>query len=148
MVLNSLYFCLPGKLLISPSNLNESLARWSILVHRFFSFITWNISCYSLLACRASVEKSANNLMGCPLPLFVFVLLLLLIVYLCCLIFVSSITMYLGVFLLRFILPGTFLCFLDMVDYFLSHVGGSFQLLPLEIRSQVLSLSLLLMGSL
>ena len=37
------------------------------------------------------------------------------------LIFVSLITMCLGVFLLGFILPGT-LCFLDLVDYFLSHV--------------------------
>ena len=37
------------------------------------------------------------------------------------LIFVSLITVCLGVFLLGFILPGT-LHFLDLVDYFLSHV--------------------------
>ena len=41
------------------------------------------------------------------------------------LIFVSLITMYLGVFLLRFILPGT-MHFLDLVDYFLSHVREVF----------------------
>ena len=54
------------------------------------------------------------------------------------LIFVSLITVCLGVFLLGFIFPGT-LCFLDLVDYFLSHVWEVFQLLPLEIFSQVLS---------
>ena len=41
------------------------------------------------------------------------------------LIFVSLITMYLGVFLLGFILPGI-LCFLDLVDYFISHVQEVF----------------------
>ena len=38
-----------------------------ILGCRFFSFITLNISCHSLLTCRVSVEKSADNLMGVPL---------------------------------------------------------------------------------
>ena len=41
------------------------------------------------------------------------------------LIFVSLITMCLSVFLLGFILPGT-LCFLDLVDYFLSHIRSVF----------------------
>ena len=41
------------------------------------------------------------------------------------LIFVSLITMCLDVFLLGFILPGT-LCFLDLIDYFLSHVQKVF----------------------
>ena len=41
------------------------------------------------------------------------------------LIFVSLITMCYGMFLLGFILPGT-LCFLDLVDYFLSHVWEVF----------------------
>ena len=39
----------------------------SILGCRFFPFITLNISCHSLLACRVSVEKSADSLMGVPL---------------------------------------------------------------------------------
>ena len=39
------------------------------------------------------------------------------------LVFVSLITVHIGMFLLVFILPGT-LCFLDLVDYFLSHAGG------------------------
>ena len=41
------------------------------------------------------------------------------------LIFIILITMCLGVFLLGFILPGT-LCFLDLIDYFLSHVREIF----------------------
>ena len=41
------------------------------------------------------------------------------------LIFVSLITMYLTVFLLGFILPGN-LSFLDLVDYFLSHISKVF----------------------
>ena len=67
VVLNSLNFCLSGNLLISPSNLKESHAGQSILGCRFFPFIILNISCHSLLACRVSVEKSADNLMGVPL---------------------------------------------------------------------------------
>ena len=64
VVLNSFNFCLSVKLLISPSNLKETFAGWSILVCRFFPFVTLNILCHSLLACRVSVEKSADNLMG------------------------------------------------------------------------------------
>ena len=56
--------------------------------------------------------------------LFVTFLLLLLIFYLF-LIFVSLITMCLSVLFLGFILPGT-LCFLDLVNYFLSHVREVF----------------------
>ena len=59
--------CLSEKLLISPSNLNESLAGLSILGCSFFLFITLNISCHSLLDCRVSIEESAGILMGIPL---------------------------------------------------------------------------------
>ena len=44
------------------------------------------------------------------------------------LIFVTLIIICLGVFFLAFILPGT-LCFLDLVDYFLSHVREFFSYL-------------------
>ena len=64
MVLNSLNLCLSVKLLTSPANLNESLDAWSILGCSFFSFITLNILCHSLLACRFSAEKLADNLLG------------------------------------------------------------------------------------
>ena len=67
VVLNSLNFCLSEKLLISPSILNKILARYSNLDCRFFPFITLNISCYSLLACKVSAERSAVKHMGFPL---------------------------------------------------------------------------------
>ena len=67
VVLNSPKFCLSGKLFISPSILNEILARDSNLGCRFFPFNTLNISCHSLRACRVSVEKSAGSLMRGPL---------------------------------------------------------------------------------
>ena len=82
-----LSFCLSVKLLISLSNLNEILARSSNLGCRFFPFITLNISCHSLLACRVSAEKSAVNLMGVPLYVicrfsFFFLINLFLFIYL------------------------------------------------------------------
>ena len=107
VVLNSLNFCLSGKLLISPSNLKESLAGQSILGCRFFPFIALNISCHSLLACRVSVEKSADSLMGVPLYVICHFSLVAFNTLSLSLTFVSLITMCLGVFLLGFILPGT-----------------------------------------
>ena len=91
-------------LLISLTNLIESLAGESILGCRFFLFITWTIFCHYLLACRVSVEKSAKNLMGFPLYIVFFPLLLLIFLSLS-LTFVSLIPMCLDVFLLGFILP-------------------------------------------
>ena len=73
VVLNSFSFPLSVKLLIFPSNLNENL----LLGCRFSPFITLNILCHSLLACRISAEKSANSLMGVPLCVICFLLLLL-----------------------------------------------------------------------
>ena len=67
VVLNSLNFWLSEKLLISPSILNEILARYSNLGCRFFPFSTLNISCHSLLACRVSAERSIVKHMGFPL---------------------------------------------------------------------------------
>ena len=72
-----------------------------------FPFITWTISCHSLLACRVSVEKSAGNLVGFPFhALFPFSLVAFNILSLS-LIFIILITICLGVFLLGFILHGT-----------------------------------------
>ena len=81
VVIHFLKFCLSVKLLISPSNPKEDLAEQRILGCRLFSFITLNISYHSLLACRVSVEKSADNLIPCML--FVIFPLLLVIFYLC-----------------------------------------------------------------
>ena len=67
VVPNSLNFCLSGKILISASDLKVSLAGQNILGCGFFHFITLNISCHSLLACKVFVEISADSLMGFPL---------------------------------------------------------------------------------
>ena len=108
VVLNSLKFCLSGKLLISSLNLNESLAGQCILACRFFCLITLNIPCHSLLACKVSVQKSAGNLLGVPLYVIChFSLVAFNILSLSLIFFISLITVYLDVFLLGFILFGT-----------------------------------------
>ena len=118
VVLMSLKVCFSEKLFISPSILNEILARYSTLGCRFFPFSTLNISCYSHLSCSVSAKKSAVKHMGlnsyitCCFPLTAFNILFL------CLIFLSVISMYLGIFLLGFILYGT-LHLLDLIGYFL-----------------------------
>ena len=63
VMLNSLNFCMPVKLLISPSILNVIFAEYSNLGCRFLSFSTLNIFCRSLLACRVSAESFALNCM-------------------------------------------------------------------------------------
>ena len=69
-MLNSLSFCFSVKLLISLSNLNRSCwVEYSYLY--FFPYITLNIFCHSLLACRVSVEKTADNFMEFPCMLFI-----------------------------------------------------------------------------
>ena len=117
VVLNFLNFCLSEKLFISPSILNEILPGNSNLGCRFSPFSTLNISCHSLLACGVSAETSAVKRTGFPLYVTCcFSLTAFNILYLC-LVFVSF-SMFLGMFLLGFILYGT-LCLLDLIDYFL-----------------------------
>ena len=116
VVLDSLNFCLSGKGLISPLNLNKESCRQSVLGCSFFPFITLNISCHSILAGRVSVEKSADNLMGVPFYIIYSFSLGAFKILSLSLILVSLIIMCLGVFLLGFILLGT-LCFLDLVEY-------------------------------
>ena len=66
VVLNSLN--LSEKFLMSPSILNEILAKQNNLGCRFFfPFSTLNICCHSLLACRDPAERSAVKHMGFPL---------------------------------------------------------------------------------
>jgi len=107
VVWNSLNFSLSEKLLISPSILNEVLARYSNIGCRFFPFSTLNISCHSLLVCRVSPGRSAFQCMGFPshvtwsFSLAAFNILSL------GLVFVSLISICLGMVLLGFILYGT-----------------------------------------
>ena len=81
--------------------------------------------CHSFLVCRVSVEKSANNLKRIPLYAISYFSLVAFNILSLSLAFVVLITMCLGVFLLGFILLRT-LCFLHLVDYFLSHVRKVF----------------------
>ena len=88
----------------------RSLPSRVILVEnreRFFPFITLNISCHYLLACRLSAEQSTVNLMGVPLYIICHFSLVAFNNFPLSLIFVNLIIMHLGMFLLGFILPGT-----------------------------------------
>ena len=107
MVLNSLNFCFSEKLFIPPSILNEILAGYSNLGCRCFPFGTLNIPCHSLLACRASAERSAVKHMGFPLYFTCYFSLIAFSILSLYLAFVSLISMCLGMFLLVFIQYGT-----------------------------------------
>ena len=126
VVLNSLTFCLSEKFFISPSVLNEILAGYSNLGCRFFPFSILNISFHSLMACRVSAERSAVKHMGFPLYVTCCFSLAAFNILSLCLVFVSLISMCLGVFLLGFILLWDSWHFLDLIDYFLFHVGDIF----------------------
>ena len=65
------------------------------------------MSCHSLLACRVSAERSAVNLMGIPLYIICYFSLAAFNIFSLYLIFDNLINMYLGMFLLGFILCGT-----------------------------------------
>ena len=125
-VLNSFSFCLSKKLLISLSNLSESLAGYSILGSRFFSFVTLNISCHSLLDFRVSALRSAVTLMGVPLYVI------------CCFSLVAFNILFFVFSFCQFDLYGSFcvclwvypvwdsLGFLNLSECFLSDIGEIF----------------------
>ena len=106
VVLNSLNFCLSE--IISPSILNKVLASYSNLSCRVFPFSTLNISCHSLLDCRVSAERSAATRMGFPLYVTCCFFLAAFSILSFRLLFVSLVSMYLGVCLLGFTLVGLF----------------------------------------
>ena len=144
------YFCLSEKLFISLSILNEFVASYTNLGCRFFPLSTLNISCHTLLACRVSAERSAVKHMGFPLyATWCFSLAAFNIIL--CLVFVSLISVCLGMFLYQFILYGT-LCLLDLIEvlYFLFHVGETFNynLFKNFLMPSPLCFSLLLLGPL
>ena len=142
-MLSSLNFCLFGKLLISPSNLNESLAGYGILGCMFFPFITLNISCHSLLACRVSVEKSADSLMGVPLYVICHFSLVAFNILSLSLTFVSLITMCVSHCVPSGIYPAWDSALPGLVQLFFSMLGKFSSII--QIFSWVLPLSLLLL---
>ena len=92
-------------------NLSEILAEQGNLGCKFFPFITLNIQCWFLLACRVSAAVSAVNLMRIPLDViscFSFVALIFLLAFNFC-----QFDLCLGMFLLGFILFGTLCAGLD-----------------------------------
>ena len=103
------FICLES--FFSSINLNQILARYSNLGCRFFPNSTLNTSCHSLLACRVSAERSAVKHIGFPLYgtcCFSFAAINILSL---CLVFVSLISMCLGMFCLGFVLSGTLCAF-------------------------------------
>lgn len=67
--MDKLSICFSRNLFISPSSLNNNLARQNILDWKlfFFPFSTLKIACCSLLVWKVSIEKSADSIMGIPL---------------------------------------------------------------------------------
>ena len=125
MVLNSLNFCLSEKSFYFSIKMNEIFAWYNNLGCRFFPFSTLYISCHFLLASRVSSERSAVKHMEFPLYVTCYFSLDAFNILSLCLVFISFISMCLGMFLLGFILYGT-LCLLDLIGYILFHVGEIF----------------------
>ena len=98
------------------------------------------------LACRVSIEKSADSLMSDTLYIIFHFLLIVLNILSLSFTFVSLVSMCLGVFLLGFILPGT-LCFPDLADCFLSHVKEVFSYYVLQFLIFICIEVLYLQGS-
>ena len=108
----------------------------SILGCIFFPFSTLNISCHSLLACRVSIEKSVDNLMGFPLYVtFCFFLAAFRILSLS--LTFAIFMMCLGVGLFGFNLFGA-LC----ASYILKSVSFRFGKFPVIISSNIFSIPL------
>ena len=107
-----------------------------------------SISCYSLLACRVSAEKSAVNLMGVPLYVICHFSLAAFNNFSLSLIYATLITMCLGVFLLGFILYGTLCASWTWVAISFPILGKFSTITSSNIFSGPFSLSLLLLGPL
>ena len=66
-MMNSFSFFFSGKLFICPLILNDIFAGYNKLGYRSLLFMTLNISCQSLLACKVSFKTAVGRLMGTPL---------------------------------------------------------------------------------
>ena len=145
VVLNSLNFCLSKKLFIFPSILNDILAGYSNLGCRFFPFSTLNISCHSLLACRVPAERPAVKRMGFPLYVTCCFSLVAFNIFSLCLVFVSFIMC-----VSWHVSPWVYsvwdsLHLLDLIDYFLFHVGEIFNYNLFKTFFHIISFPLLIL---
>ena len=139
MLLNSLNFCLFVKLLIICQFWMRALLGRVFLVVSLFPVFTLNIWCHSFLACRVSAQNSADNHMGCPLC---FSLMHYLLLFPC---FNIVLCVY---FLLTWLICfssysslGLSLFFLDLGNYFHSHVRKFFSVISQNISLGPLSFS-------
>ena len=87
--------------------MNEILARYNNLGCRFFPFTTLNISCHFLLACRLFAERSTVKIIEFPLYVTCSFSFAAFNIISSCLVFISLISMCLGMFLLGLVLYGT-----------------------------------------
>ena len=132
--MNYFSFFLSGKLFICPSVLNDSFAGQNNHARSLLLFMTLNISCKCLLACKVSFEKSADSLMGTPLQVtncFSLAAFKILSLFLN---FGILITMCLAVHILCMHLVWDSWCFLELQVYFL-HQTKSFISLFFQIFS-------------
>ena len=141
--MNSLRFFLSGKLFICLLILNNIFAGQSNLGCRSLLFMTLNISCQSLLACKVSFEKSPDSLMGTPLQVTNYVSLPAFKILSLSLNFGISIIMYLGVVLFGSNLFRTL--YASWTYMFISFTKlGKFSFIIFPKSFQILALSLLL----
>ena len=122
-MLNSLNFCLSVRLPIFPSILNEILARENNFVCRFFPFSTFNIPCHYFWPAEFLAAGSPIKRVGFPLCVTYCFSLAAFNILSLCLIFVSLISMCLGMFLLGFIPYGTLCASWTRSTIFFSFLG-------------------------
>ena len=94
-----------------------------LLVIGSFPFISLNILCYSLLACKVSAEESAYRLIGVPLYITSLLFPVLVLRFFCIFNFCHLMSWCRPVWIH---LVWDFLCFLDLYVCFLSQVGAFF----------------------
>ena len=140
--MNSFSFTLSGKHFICPSILNDSFAGQSNLGCRSLTFMTSNTSFQPLLACRVSLEKSGDNLMGTALQVTVsFSLAGFKILFVFNLWHFNYVSQCHPLCLRHSVLPGL-VCLFSLPNY------GSFFMLFFQVSFQFLALPLLLLAPL
>ena len=140
--MNSFSFTLSRKLFSCPLILNDSFAGQSNVSCRSLLFMTLNISCQSLLACKVSFEKSADSHMRTPLQVNNFFYLAAFMTLSLSLTFGILIMMWLGISLFASILFGA-LCASQKCIYISFTKLGKFSFIIFQIDFQYHFLSLL-----
>ena len=132
-------FCSSDKLFLLPSILNDNITGQNILGYKFFLSRTLNISCYSLLAYKISVEKLAGSFIGGSL-------VTISLFFYCCLQnpllnFVILIMIYLGVGVFGFILFGILSASISQISISFHKFGKFTEMISSDTFSIPFSLS-------